>query len=192
MRNADLRISADGTVTTTDGKLLAADGVRLNENGEYVDENGNRFAVGPNGVIQISDGTLVTTDGQVVNGRMNAQGCIIAVDGTVRLPDGQVLNGVSVNETGLVLGSDGQVLPDCAGIRVAEGGTVMDADGNVLAGVSVTSPEDQARRLLEQMTSEIARLGAPDEFVPGPSVDLIAGGQGKDGVATVGKLPILE
>ena len=195
---SDLAVTADGTVVNR--QELAASGLSVNELGEIVDADGK--IVDPDSLVSAGDGKTVTKDALEAAGyRVNENGEIIDKDGNVVDPDsivvtanGSVVNkedlaaaGYTVNEKGeivdkdgnvvdpdsLVAGADGKVYSkdqlEAAGLTVGEDGQIRDASGNVI------DPDKIAINENGQVTV--------DGEVVADAVDLIIGGDSKDGVA---------
>lgn len=93
-------------------------------------------------------------------------------DGNVRTADGQILEGVTVDENGNVVTASGEILRADEIEITADGLVLNKATGELVAGVSASE----------------APL-APGEPL---RVEFIVGGVSKDGVATVGELPVLK
>lgn len=195
----DVVVGPDGTVKTKD-QMMAEMGYTKNANGDYVDSNGN--VVKAEDVRMLDNGTIMAGD-EVIGGpklKKTKDGFFVDENGNVMTADGQILKGVSVNAAGEVVTSDGRVLSD-PNLRIADNGTVTDANGNVVAGVSGGSAITPAAPaaggdVFDQMAADF--LEGDGTAIEGGAaggrrgIDLIVGGGGKDGVAPVAELPILD
>ncbi|MGB1238644.1 MAG: Flp pilus assembly protein CpaB, partial [Pseudomonadales bacterium] len=199
-----LIIAADGTVMTKDGKVLDGEkvqsfaGVKRLPDGTVVLADGTVIEgakLDADGNIVLADGTVMAVDDLVIN----ADGSIsdkqgnkvaglniakpagkLAVNskGEVVMADGTVLKGATLNEHGQVILADGTVV-DADDLIVRADGSVAMRNGEVLAGVSAV-----AARGTEGALGDLLGLGSAR------IVDYIAGGNSKDGVATVQKLTV--
>ncbi|MGE0486029.1 MAG: Flp pilus assembly protein CpaB [Gammaproteobacteria bacterium] len=188
-------------VKTADGKILTAEalaaaGLSVNENGEVVDANGN--VVDPSKLIVSGDGKVLNAEQLAAAGlTVNEKGEVVDANGNVVDPatlmtdaNGKVLDakalaaaGLSVNENGQIVDKDGNVVDpaelvmtengllskaqlDAAGLKVDASGKVIDASGRVLSA------------------KDVANVAANTPITGGSKrVDLIIGGQSKDGIA---------
>jgi len=195
----DVVVGPDGTVKTKD-QMMAELGYTKNADGDYVDEDGN---VVRKEDVQVLDNGSVMAGGQTISGPQvtrTKDGFLVDENGNVMTADGQVLEGVRVNEAGDVVTGDGRVLKD-PNLRVADDGSVTDASGEVIAGVRggtarrpAAAPEtgadvfDQMAREFLEGEGEAIEAGAAARL----GIDLIVGGSGKDGIAPIAELPILD
>jgi pilus assembly protein CpaB len=189
-------VDENGRVMTADGQVLQ--GVTVNASGEVVTADGT-VLTDPNLAVA-ADGTVRDSSGNEVAGvtvgaapttpvRTTKDGFLVAADGTVMTADGRVLEGARLNERGEVVTADGQVLRD-PDLRTGADGVVRDSSGNVVAGVKIGA--QRVAPGAAETASAFDRIA--EEFLGrrAGTIDLIIGGQGKDGVAPIGELPVLE
>lgn len=218
----EFKKTRDGLLVTKDGKTVTRDGrvlgkVTRTRDGFYVDEQGRvltKDGTVLEGVTVNENGEVVTADGRV----LKAEDIVVNADGSVTTRDGEVLEGVSgkplpvdeqlaakiasgvtktrdgffVRGDGTVVTRDGTVLK---GVRVNERGQVVTADGRVLKADDIVVNADgtvstKSGRRIPGVTGEKLPAG-PDGGAPS-TIEFLAGGVSKDGVATVGELPVLK
>jgi pilus assembly protein CpaB len=204
-------VDKDGNVIDPDSLIVAADGTLMTKDGVIV---GGEKVKTLAGATQLADGTIVLPDGTIINGAtMDADGNIVLADGTVVKPedliinadgsitdrsgkqivgvtsaktlkgmrtnadgsvvlaDGTVIVGASINDKGQLVLADGTVV-DPADVQINADGTIVTKSGQVIAKVDLIN---------QRLPSGLSSLSS--------TIDYIAGGVSKDGVATVQKLP---
>ena len=128
----------------------------------------------------LANGSVITKDGKTLAGpkvKVNANGFIIGEDGSVMTADGQLLQGVAVDEDGNVYGPDGKLMTD-SNLTVSSDGTVRDSSGNIVQGVtSEPLGADDQEQLLDFVKSKKAFsikliLGSESEDGKAKTVDL--------------------
>ncbi len=206
----DVVVNADGTVTTKQA-LMAQAGYTVNANGDYVDANGN--VIPKDSIKVLANGSVVAADGTVLAGpkvTTTKDGFLVAADGTVMTADGKVVAGARVNEKGEVVTADGTVLSD-PNLQIAADGTVRDSSGRVVDGVTLgggaatlvaasgaapaagAPATGGAATQFDRMAETFLETeGGPAAAAGRRGIDLIVGGKGKDGVAPVSELPVLQ
>ncbi len=178
------KVNSDGTVVSNSGEIIgtASDEPVITEK-IVRDKDGNIIG-------RVVNGQVVNEKGEVI-GKVNEDGTVVSNTGeslgtvservidkvkVVRDKDGniigRVVNGQVVNEKGEVIG------------KVNEDGSVVGTDGKSLGSVSE-----------EAVTAELASKFSTDSASGGVStpvwlVEYLVGGNSKDGVAIVTKVPI--
>ena len=202
-------VDKDGNVIDPDSLMIADDGSVISKDGKVLNGNKVRTLAG----LKESNGQVILPDGTVIKGaRLNENGDLIMADGSVVKAQDLVINsdgsisdkngnaiagltaakslqGIAVNDAGEVVLPDGTVIS----------GVKMDRDGNiVLPDGSVVRPEDLVINsdgsLVTNTGQIVAKVDALKRVVrrnlSRATIDYIAGGVSKDGIATVQKLPV--
>ncbi len=181
------KVNSDGTVVSNTGEIIgtAAEEPVITE--QIVrDKDGNVIG-------KVVNGQVINEKGEVV-GKVNKDGSVVGNDGkslgsvseqivsnvdVVRDKDGnvvgRVVNGQVVNAKGDVIG------------KVNADGSVVGNDGKSLGTVSNESVTAELANQLETSTTPSSATGG---IAPTWLVDYLVGGNSKDGVAVVTKVPI--
>ena len=194
--NGDL-VLADGSIVkasefikTADGKFVRAQTLKgkLNENGDLVLSDGS--IVKANEFIQTADGKFMRAPAEILQGELNENGDLVLSDGSIvkanefiQTADGkfmrapaEILQG-ELNENGDLVLSDGTIVKASDFTQTADG-KFMRNPTQTIAGVKVDIPTGEGLLTSGQQGLAIERR----------SIDYIAGGVSKDGIAQVQKL----
>ena len=174
LANQNLIIGADGSIRTKSGIDLSGRGLSLNANGELVDRDGN--VIDPDSLLIAADGTVMTSDGKLLGGEKirSLAGVRRLANGKLQLADGTIIEGATLNSAGQLVLADGTVVvPE--NVRIRADGSIVSLSGDVLGKVS---------KILPGSINRVLRVTS--------TIDYIAGGISKDGVATVQKLPVAQ
>ena len=179
------KVNTDGTVVNTNGEIIgSASNEKVITEKVVRDKNGNVIG-------KIVDGKVVDENGNVI-GKVNKDGSVVSNTGedmgtvseqivdkveVVRDKDGKIIGRV-VN--GKVVDSSGKVIG-----KVNEDGTVVSNSGKSLGTVS---KEKVSEEIVKQFRA--AGTGAATGTTEALLVDYLVGGNSKDGVAVVNKVPV--
>ena len=191
----------NGKVVDENGRVLGkvnSDGTVVNTTGEIIGTAANETVIAEK-VVRDKNGKVI---GKVVNGQVvDEEGNVIGrvkKDGSVVSNTGEDMGTVStkiLDKVDVVRGKDGKILG-----RVVNG-KVVDANGKVIGKVnadgSVVSNSGKSMGTVskEQVTDEIAKtfsksIKSSGSGVTSLLVDYLVGGNSKDGIAVVNKVPI--
>ncbi len=175
LANQNLVIGEDGSIRTKSGIDLTGRGLSLNDKGEIVDKDGN--VIDPDTLMIAADGSVIGKDGKVLS-RSTIAGN----------PEAKSLKGISVNDAGEVVLPDGTVI---AGVKMDQAGNIILPDGSVVRPEDLVMNSDGS--LVTKTGQVVAKVDVLKRLVrrnlSRTTIDYIAGGISKDGVATVQKLP---
>jgi pilus assembly protein CpaB len=204
-------VDKDGNVIDPDSLMLASDGTVMSADGKVLSGTKVKTLAGAK---QLADGTVVLADGTVIRGAtLDENGNIVLADGSVLRPEDLVVNAdgsisdksgnkiagitsarslkdVFVNDNGQVVMADGTVIDGAildknGNIVLADGTVVKPGDLNILADGTIVTKSGQTLAKVSGLKRSLNSLKKSG------TIDYIAGGISKDGVATVQKLPIV-